>query len=141
MLLPDVNILVYAFRRDVPQHSVCRPWLERLLDSGSSFGMADLAISGFLRIVTNQDVFKKPSPLNKAIDFAFQLRSHANCVVVAPGERHFEIFASLCRVVGATGNLVPDAYFAALAIESGCEWVTLDRDYRYFPGLRWRGPS
>jgi hypothetical protein len=42
--------------------------------------------------------------------------------------------------VNATGALVPDAYFAALAIESGSEWVTADRDYARFPGLRWRHP-
>jgi len=59
---------------------------------------------------------------------------------VAPGERHWDIFGRLCREGGATGNLVPDAWLAALAIEWGCEFVTTDRDFARFPGLRWRHP-
>ncbi len=61
-------------------------------------------------------------------------------MVVSPGERHWEIFSRLCRQTGVKGNLVPDAYLAALAIESGSEWITTDRDYVRFPGLRWRRP-
>lgn len=59
---------------------------------------------------------------------------------MSPGERHWEIFTRLCRSARARGNLVPDAYLAALAIESGTEWITTDRDYARFPGLRWRHP-
>jgi hypothetical protein len=61
-------------------------------------------------------------------------------VTLAPGERHWDIFQRLCREVNAKGNLIPDAYLAALAIESGSEWITTDRDYARFPGLRWRHP-
>ena len=68
------------------------------------------------------------------------LRSKPNAVPVAPGERHWTIFERLCGTAGARGDLVPDAYFAALAIESGSEWITTDRDYSRFPGLRWRHP-
>ena len=66
--------------------------------------------------------------------------SAPNRVEVVPGERHWAIFSRLCREAGARGNLIPDAWFAALAIESGCEWITTDRDYARFPGLRWRHP-
>ena len=59
---------------------------------------------------------------------------------IAPGPRHWGIFAGLCRTTGVRGNLVPDAYLAALAIESGSEWISTDRDYARFPGLRWRHP-
>lgn len=73
-----------------------------------------------------------------ALAFAAQLREPPNCVPVAPGPRHWEIFRRLCTESGVKGNLVPDAYLAALAIESGCEWVTTDRDFGRFTGLRWR---
>jgi hypothetical protein len=59
---------------------------------------------------------------------------------VTPGSRHWTLFLDLCRKAGAKGNLVSDAYHAALAIESGCEWITTDRDFARFPGLRWRTP-
>jgi len=59
---------------------------------------------------------------------------------VQPGGRHWDIFTRLCRNVSARGNLVPDAYLAALAIESGSELITTDRDFSRFPSLRWRHP-
>ena len=102
--------------------------------------MPDLVLSGFLRIATHPKVFDPPSPPEAAIRFAEVLRNQPNCVNIAPGPRHWDIFTGLCRAVKAKGNLVSDAYFAALAIESGSEWITADRDYSRFPGLRWRHP-
>lgn len=140
MILPDVNILVYAYREELPDHESYRHWLERVIDSPSTFGMADLVLSGFLRIVTHPRVFDPPSPIDHALAFVAQIRSQPNCVSVRPGQRHWSIFENLCREVNARGNLVPDAYLAALAIESGCTWITTDRDYSRFPGLNWRHP-
>jgi toxin-antitoxin system PIN domain toxin len=93
-----------------------------------------------LRIVTHPRVFATPTPIDVALEFAQSLRVRPNCVAVTPGARHWEIFTELCRATGTTGNLVPDAYLAALAIESGSEWVTTDGGFARFPGLRWRHP-
>jgi hypothetical protein len=91
-------------------------------------------------IVTHPRIFKWPTRLEDALRFASEVRSPGNCVLLSPGARHWEIFTRLCRATGVKGNLVPDAYLAALAIESGSEWITTDRDYSRFPGLRWRHP-
>jgi predicted nucleic acid-binding protein len=72
--------------------------------------------------------------------FAHLVRRQPNAVPIAPGARHWDIDASLCQTAGVKGNLIPDAYLAALAIESGSEWITTDRDYSRFPGLKWRHP-
>ncbi len=140
MILPDVNVLVYAYREDAPGHRAYRDWLRSLIDSDQAYGAADLVLSGFLRIVTHPRVFTPPSPIEHALHFVDLLRSQPNRVAVAPGPRHWGIFTRLCQDAGVKGNLVPDAYLAALAIESGSEWVTTDRDYARFPGLRWRHP-
>lgn len=140
MVLIDVNILVYAFRESAPEHTAYARWLEDCINSDQPFGMSDLVLSGFLRIATHPRVFDPPSPLEAALRFASALRSQPNCVSVAPGPRHWDIFTRLCREGKTKGNLVSDAYLAALAIESGSEWITADRDYSRFPGLRWRHP-
>ncbi|MFZ5875250.1 MAG: type II toxin-antitoxin system VapC family toxin [Nitrospirota bacterium] len=140
MVLIDVNVLVYAHRVDATGHDAIRTWLEDVVNGDHAYGISDLVLSGFVRIVTHPRVFDPPSQIAKALDFADEIRSQPHCVVVAPGARHWEIFTHLCRVAGAKGNLVADAYLAALAIESGCEWITTDRDYSRFPGLRWRHP-
>ncbi|MGH7393045.1 MAG: type II toxin-antitoxin system VapC family toxin [Candidatus Rokuibacteriota bacterium] len=141
MILPDVNVLVYAYRADAPAHARYRAWLEGVLAGHEAYGLADLVLAGFLRVATHPRVFLPPSPLPHAIEFAEALRAHPNCVHVAPGPRHWDIFTRLCREARVRGNLVPDAYLAALAIESGSEWMTTDRDYSRFPGLRWRDPG
>lgn len=141
MILPDVNVLVQAFREDSPRYDELRKWLEELVFSESSFGLSELVLSGFLRVVTHPRIFNPPTPLDEALTFVESLREMPNCVVLAPGPRHWAIFTRLCRESEARGNLVPDAYLAALAIESGSEWVTTDRDFSRFPNLRWTVPE
>jgi uncharacterized protein len=140
MVLPDVNVLVYAHRADAPHHAACLAWLEGVVNGDESFGFSELVLSGFIRVVTHPKVFTKPSPLADALEFTEQLRGRPNGVPVAPGRRHWDIFRSLCVEAGVKGNLAPDAYLAAMAIEAGCEWVTTDRDFSRFKGLRWRHP-
>lgn len=140
MDLPDVNVLVYAHRSDATDHVMYRRWVENLVDSPTAFGMSDLVLSSFVRIVTHPGIFSGATDIRTAIGIAGAIRTQPNCVLIEPGPRHWRIFADLCHSVGAKGNLVADAYFAALAIESGSTWITADRDFARFPGLRWRHP-
>lgn len=140
MLLCDVNVLIYAHREDARDHARYRQWLEDLLNSDARFAVSELVLSGFLRIATHPRIFDPPSTLDEALEFSEIIRSHPNCIVVAPQSRHWDIFQKLCRAGNAKGNLIPDAYHAALAIETGCEWVTADRGFARFPGLRWHTP-
>jgi uncharacterized protein len=140
MKLLDVNVLVYAYRREAPRHSEYHHWLETLTNSDQAYGCSELVLSGFLRVVTHPRIFSTPTPVSEALAFARLLRERPNAVVIGPGPRHWDIFARLCQTTGVKGNLVPDAYFAALALESGSEWLTTDRDYSRFPGLKWRHP-
>lgn len=140
LILIDVNILVYAHRVDAAGHERFRDWLQGIVNGDAGYGLSDLALAGFLRIVTHPRVFQKPTPLKIALNFISEIRERSNCISISPGPRHWEIFTRLCQAANARGNLIPDAYFAALAIESGTEWISTDRDYARFPGLRWRHP-
>ena len=141
MDFPDVNVLVAAYRDDSPDHGRCHQWLSAVANGSTAFAISDLVLSGFVRIVTHPRVFKVPSPARHAIGFANRIRELEHCVPVSPGPRHWTIFADLCERAEARGNLVPDAFLAALAIEAGAEWVTLDGDFARFPGLRWKRPT
>jgi len=103
--------------------------------------MAPQVLSGVIRVTTHPRVFVEPSALDEVLRFCNILLAQPHCVIVQPGERHWEIFTRLCKQADARGNLVPDAWFAALAIESGCRWITLDRDYARFSQLRWGVPG
>ena len=137
MRLCDVNILVYAHRRDAENHQDYLKWLEDLVNSDENFAVSELVLSGFLRIVTHPKIFSPPSSLEDALSFVDAIRSRPNCKIVFPGDRHWKIFRNVALKAKAKGNLIPDAYHAALAIESGCEWITTDRGYSRYPGLRW----
>jgi toxin-antitoxin system PIN domain toxin len=140
MVLSDVNVLVHAFRTDSSDHVRCRDWLFRVVDSDSRFGMAPQALAALVRLVTNPRIFREPTAPDVVLGFCARLLGHPNCVAVLPGNRHWPIFHRLCLEANARGNLVSDAWFAALAIEWACEWVTLDRDFARFAGLRWTVP-
>jgi toxin-antitoxin system PIN domain toxin len=141
MILPDVNVLIYAFRRDFIHHATCKLWLDGLVTGDSQFGMSPQVLSGVVRIVTNPKIFKHPSSIEEVLAYCDNLLEQPHCEAVEPGERHWAIFTRLCSGTGTRGSRVADAWFAALAIEHGCTWITYDRDYARFPGLDWREPA
>jgi toxin-antitoxin system PIN domain toxin len=141
VILPDVNVLIYAFRKDVPEHAICNLWLTAVVASDARFGLSRLALAALIRITANARLLRGPSSLAEAFTFCDYLLAQPNCHAVEPGERHWEIFQRLCRETGAAGPRVTDAWYAALAIEWDCRWITFDRDYARFPGLRWSVPT
>ena len=141
MLLPDVNVLVYAHVKDsVPDHAEYAGWITRLVTGPEPFALSILVLSGFIRIVTNPRILGSPSTLDQSFAFVSSLTERPNARIVGPGPDHLEIFERLCRESGATGKLVADAQHAAVAMEHGCTMVSADSDFNRFPGLRWRHP-
>jgi uncharacterized protein len=138
VILPDVNVLVYAFRSDMEEHPVHRAWLEEVVNGDAAYGMSPQVLASVIRIATHPRIYARPSRLTDVLAFASVLIQQPNCQIVQPGPRHWSIFNALCQSANANGNLVQDAWLAALAVESGCEWITSDRDYARFQGLQWR---
>jgi len=140
VILPDVNILIYAFRTDSLDHARYREWLEAVINGPEAYGVSPQVLCSFIRIATHPRIYARPSRLEDALAFARTLQEPPSAKLVVPGGNHWKLFETLCRESAATGSLIQDAWFAALAIESGCEWITVDRDYARFKGLRWRPP-
>jgi uncharacterized protein len=140
LILTDVNVLIYAFRSDSEDHERYKEWLEEVLNGPAAYGIAPQVLGSVVRICTHPRIFAHPSSSSDVFAFCRVLLEQPNATVITPGERHWTIFETLCSQSKATGNLAQDAWFAALAIESGCEWISTDRDYARFPGLTWRAP-
>jgi len=140
MLAIDVNVLIYAHRAESPEHERYAAWLVGVAEGEEPFGCSELALSGFVRIVTSRRIFHEPTPLEQALAFCDALLSRPRCVRLRPGPTQWAIFERLCAQSAARGKLVADAFHAALAIEHGCEWITTDSDFDRFDGLRWRHP-
>jgi toxin-antitoxin system PIN domain toxin len=140
VILIDVNVLLYAHREEAADHRRFRAWLEDVIRQPEAFGVSEIVLSAFVRVVTHPKILNPPTPLESALAFCDVLQRQPNAVMISPGARHWSIFTDLCSHAKARGDLVADAYLAAMAIESGCEWVTTDRDFSRFPGLRWRHP-
>ncbi|MYH96636.1 MAG: type II toxin-antitoxin system VapC family toxin [Acidimicrobiia bacterium] len=141
MLLPDVNVLVYAHVEDsTPEHEEYAAWVTRLATGHEPFALSVLVLSGFVRVVTNPRVFQPPSSLDQAFAFVATLVERPTARIVGPGPDHLEIFERMCRESGGAGKLVADAQHAAVAVEHGCTMVSTDSDFSRFPGLRWQHP-
>ncbi len=141
MTLADVNVLLTAFRADSLDHAVSKAWLDRVVLGEAHFGVSPQVLSAVARIVTNRRAFNPPSPLEEVFAYCDNLLNQPHCEIVTPGARHWAIFKRLCVEGGAAGPLTADAWYAALAIERGCVWITYDRDFARFPGLEWRAPA
>ena len=141
MLLPDVNVLIYAHIEDsTPDHAEYAAWVTHLATGPEPFALSVLVLSGFIRVATNHRVFEPPSTLDQSFAFVSSLLERHTARIVGPGPDHLEIFENLCRESRATGKLVADAQHAAVAIEHGCTMVSTDSDFSRFPGLRWQHP-
>lgn len=140
MLLPDVNVFVYAHRQSAPRHEEHVAWLRAALAGPEPLGVSELALSGFVRVVTHPRVFDAPSTTQQALTFAAQVLGAPSTTRLRPGPRHWTLFKDLVERSSVTGNRVPDAYHAALALESGSTLITNDRGFGRFPGLRWQEP-
>jgi len=137
--MPDANVLVYAHRAESPEHERYSKWLTDLASGPEPFGLSEAVLRGFLRVVTNSRIFEPPSTMAQALRFLDALISRPGCVLIRPGPNHWTIFRQFCESGVVRGKMVADAAHAALAIESGCEWVSADSDFaRFSPRLRWQ---
>lgn len=137
MLLPDVNVLLYAYRpsqSDVAGH-VGR-WLWDRTEDGERLAVSTAILSSVIRIATHPRAFTDPAPPRDASRFAQSILDDPAVTVVVPSSRHWPIFRGFIDDLRIVGNDVPDAYLAALAIDHGATLVTTDRGFRRFPGLR-----
>lgn len=140
MIIPDVNVLVGALQPDDPHHEQLVDWLGKALNGDQKVGLSLSILSGVVRVLTNPRIFLDPPTAGLVLDRLDQIRSAPAATIVIPGQRNWQIFADLCRQSEATGNLVSDAFHAALAIENQALFVTLDRDFAKFPALRLASP-
>lgn len=140
VLMPDVNVLVYAHRGDDPAHEAYRDWMEKLVNDRQPFALSAMVAVGFVRVVTNRRIFATPTPLSAALSVIDEVANSPQCRWMFPRESHWGEVSRLCRATQATGKLVADAQHAALAIAEGCTFVTRDEDFAQFAthGLRWQ---
>jgi uncharacterized protein len=137
MLLPDVNVLLAGFRADHDHHRPARAFLEQARSGSRALGLSDIALMGVVRLATNSRVFVRPDTTGAVMEYVDALLAPPARVIRA-GSTHWTRFADLCRDLGLRGNLVPDAYLVAVALEQGAELVTFDRGFARYPHLRWR---
>ena len=140
MTVLDVNLLLYAYNSDAPEHPRARAWIENLFNGADLVGLPWMTIWAFLRISTNPRLWPRPRAAAEAFAIAGSWLAHPAVVIPQPGPRHAEILQTLVVDQRATGPLLTDAVLAALAIENGARLASTDRDFRRFPSLNWLNP-
>jgi toxin-antitoxin system PIN domain toxin len=140
VILPDVNLLLYAYHPQSELHEPSKAWLEGLLSGTRLVGFTWLTIWAFLRISTSPRVFERPLTAGEATGIVSSWLGRPNSVNLGPSERHWEILRRLVEDAQSTGPLVMDAALAAVAVEHGATLHTTDRDFARFDGLDWMNP-
>ncbi|MDQ3782573.1 MAG: type II toxin-antitoxin system VapC family toxin [Actinomycetota bacterium] len=140
MLIPDVNVYIYAHRPESSRHEEFRDWLSEAAVGEETLGVGESILASFVRIVTNHRIYLDPTPPAAALDACEAILGGSSATGVRPGARHWQIFSGLCRTLRARANTVPDVYLAALALENGATFITTDQGFGRFPGLRFRHP-
>lgn len=140
MKLLDVNVVLAVHRTDHPHYDLVGPWFSRLTSGDDQFWVPDTVWASFVRLATHRRLFEIPTSLDDCFAFVRAVRAQPNHVSLTPSTRHLSHFEVHCRTADATGDLVPDAYLAALAVDHGCVLVSLDRDFARFDDLVWEQP-
>lgn len=140
MILPDVNVLVYAFREGAAGHPEYSEWLTDLVNGSDDLALLDTVLTGFVRVVTNRRIADPPAPVPRALEFVRDLRTARRACWLVPGDAVWERLGELTQDRAVSGNWIPDAYIAATAIANGARLATADRGFARFPGLRWFDP-
>lgn len=139
MILPDVNLLIYAINRTSPFHEAAREWWDGAVSAGT-VALCWPTVVGFLRLSTNRRVLVNPLSVEKATGIVDSWLSRSDVRLLVPTAAHWRILAKLMRTIQIGGNLATDAHIAAYAIEHGCTLCSNDADFGRFPGLRWKNP-
>jgi uncharacterized protein len=140
MILPDINLLVYAYDPRSRHHAQARHWWEDQLNGSRMIGLAWVGVLGFIRILTNRRMYENPYTPSEILDIVRTWLEQPHVEIIHPSERHFTLLANLIEQIGTAGNLTTDAHLAALAIERGLILQTTDADFARFPGLKWNNP-
>jgi uncharacterized protein len=140
MILPDLNLLIYAYNSDAPHHEPAKAWWEAALSTERPVLLGWAVILGFIRLMTHRSVLVRPLETSLAVAHVRSWLERPNVEIVDPGPRHLEILAGLLHSAGAAGSLTTDAHLAALAVEQRAELCSNDADFARFPGLRLLNP-
>jgi toxin-antitoxin system PIN domain toxin len=140
VIIPDVNLLLYATVTGFPKHGPARAWLEDVLSGSALVGLTSPAVFGYIRIATSGRVFTSAMSVVDATDRVRLWLAQPNVRFLVPGPSHLEIAFDLLEAIGAGSNLTTDAQLAAYAIEQDAELYSNDTDFARFPGLRWIDP-
>lgn len=140
MIVPDVNLLVYAHDVQAPGHSAARQWWESTLNSPIRVGLGWVVVLGFIRVTTHPSILKNPLTVMEATERISSWLLCANVGLLDPSRDHWEQLRQMLDRIGVAGNLTTDAHLAVLAMEHNAEIHSSDHDFGRFPGLRWEDP-
>jgi len=140
MIIPDINLLVYAYNAADPQHEAARAWWEGAVRGREPVGLPWIVAGGFIRLMTHPRVLESPMPVEEATRRVRSWLEHPNLLIVHPGKRFAGLFFGFLEKLGSGGNLATDAQLAALSVEHQTELNSCDSDFSRFAGLRWKNP-
>lgn len=140
MIIPDINLLIYAHNDQAPLHAEAKVWWESLLNERVSVGLPWIAVGGFIRLMTHPRVLERPMEAARAVECVREWLERDQVRILHPGDRFADLFLDFLTALGTAGNLTTDAQLAALAVEHQAELHSNDTDFHRFPGLRWKNP-
>lgn len=140
MIIPDLNLLVYAHNGADSRHAEARRWWEDCLNGHEPVGLAWVTVLGFVRLTTHRQVLVAPLPVATAVGLVEEWLDQPIVRLLVPGRDHVRHCFGFLRKLGVAGNLTTDAHLAALALDYQAELHSTDTDFARFHGLRWRNP-
>jgi len=140
VIIPDANLLIYAYDSQSPYHARAAVWWEQSLSGDEPVGLLHVVVFAFMRITTNPRLFARPLSVAAAARHVRSWIREPLVQLLYPSEDYLEDVLSHLEFLGTAGNLVSDAQIAAFAISHNAVVHTTDSDFLRFPKLKWFNP-
>jgi toxin-antitoxin system PIN domain toxin len=140
VIIPDINLLIYAHNAADPQHAAAKDWWEKSINESEPIGLPWIVMGGFIRLMTHPRILESPMPVTDATACVRSWLDQASVIILEPGKNFPLIFFNFLEDLGTAGNLTTDAHIAAMAVEKQAEIHSCDSDFARFSGLSWKNP-
>ena len=140
MIIPDINLLVYAHNGADPDHLAAKEWWEQSINGSEPIGLPWVVVGGFIRLMPHPRILETPMAVSDATSCVRDWLEQESMILLEPGRRFPMIFFNYLEKLGSAGNLTTDAQIAALAIEKQAAVYSCDGDFVRFEGLQWINP-
>jgi len=139
LIIPDINLLLYAYNANGEFHEEAKTWWQGVIDGEELVGFPHDVLFGFVRIASHSS-FTSSIEVEAADEVVGEWLNLPHARILLPDAAHFARAVDLLKMAGGRGAMLSDAVLASYAIANRACLCSTDNDFARFPDVDWVNP-